>query len=71
MNPQLYGVDIRPLNSEQGGGYLAVVPDLPGCKSDGATPQEALENAYDAILCWIEAAEEMGRSIPEPAPAYA
>ena len=71
MNPHNYGVDIRPLNEAQGGGYLALVPELPGCKSDGATPQEALENAYDAIECWIEAAQEMGREVPQPARAYA
>ena len=68
MNPQNYGVDIRRLTEEQGGGYLATVPELPGCRSDGATPQEALENVYDAIECWIEAAEEMGRPVPRPAP---
>ena len=33
---------------------------------DGATAEEALANAQDAIQCWIEAAEEMGRSVPEP-----
>jgi antitoxin HicB len=42
------------------------VPELPGCMSDGETPQEALENAYDAILCWMEAAREMGRQVPPP-----
>lgn len=66
MNVQNYEVDIRPLPAEQGGGFLALVPELPGCKSDGETPQEALANAYDAIACWIEAAEEMGRSVPRP-----
>jgi predicted RNase H-like HicB family nuclease len=34
--------------------------------SDGETPQEAFANAQDAIACWIEAALEMGRPIPEP-----
>ena len=66
MNVYQYEVDILPLGPDQGGGYLAVVPELPGCKSDGATPQEALDNAYDAIACWIEAAEEMGRPVPQP-----
>lgn len=71
MNPQDYEVDILPLSEEDGGGFLAVVPDLPGCKSDGASPQEALENAYDAIGCWFEAAEELGRTVPKPRRAYA
>lgn len=66
MNPQAYEVDIRPLSSIDGGGFEAVVPELPGCRSDGETPQEALDNAYDAIACWIEAAQELGRDIPQP-----
>jgi predicted RNase H-like HicB family nuclease len=61
-----YEIDIKPVSDERGGGYMAVVPDLPGCKSDGETREEALRNAYDAIDCWIEAAEEMGRAVPEP-----
>ena len=67
MKPQDYEVVIRPLPLPEGGGYLAIVPALPGCKSDGDTPQEALANAYDAIACWIEAAEDMGRTIPAAA----
>ena len=64
MKPEDYEVVIRPLALSDGGGYLATVPELPGCKSDGDTPQEALVNAYDAIACWIEAAEELGRTVP-------
>jgi predicted RNase H-like HicB family nuclease len=71
VNPQDYGVDIRPLPPEDGGGFVGVAPELPGCRSDGETPQEALDNAYDAIACWIEAAVEMGRPIPEPRRAAA
>lgn len=71
MNAYRYEVDVKPLSPELGGGYLAIVPELPGCKSDGETPQEALTNAYDAIDCWIEAAEEMGRHVPAPRMASA
>ena len=66
MSAQDYEIHIRPLSDEEGGGYLATVPELPGCKSDGETPQEALENVLDAIGCWIEAAQEMGRAVPPP-----
>jgi len=68
MNAYRYEVDVKPLSDELGGGYVAVVPELPGCKSDGETPQEALQNAYDAIACWIEAALEMNREVPIPNP---
>ncbi len=71
MSPQDYEVSVRPLSPEDGGGYLARVPDLPGCMSDGETPEEALANAYDAIACWLEAAAEMGRAIPAPSRAAA
>jgi predicted RNase H-like HicB family nuclease len=66
MNPLHYEVDILPLSESDGGGFAALAPELPGCRSDGETPQEALENIYDAIRCWMEAAQEMGRSIPLP-----
>lgn len=71
MKPQDYEVRIRPLSEADGGGFMAEMPELPGCMSDGETPQEALENAYDAIVCWMEAAREMGRSVPDPKRAAA
>lgn len=61
-----YPVLIEPLSPDDGGGFLATVPDLPGCMSDGETPEEALINVRDAIACWIEAAQDMGRTIPAP-----
>ncbi len=66
MNPLDYEVDIFPLADADGGGFAAVAPELPGCRSDGDTPQDALENIYDAIRCWIEGAQEMGRVVPQP-----
>ncbi len=44
-----YAIRIEKLSAEDGGGYLATVPDLPGCMSDGETPEEALNNIQDAI----------------------
>ena len=61
-----YRVEIEPLSSEDGGGYLASVPDLPGCMSDGDTPEEALAALQDAIAAWIEAARDLGHPIPAP-----
>lgn len=66
-NPEFsYAVVIEPLGPEDGGGFLATVPDLPGCMSDGETPEEAIVNVRDAILCWLEAADELGRARPTP-----
>lgn len=61
-----YAVIVAPLSHEEGGGFLATVPDLPGCMSDGETPEEAIANVQDAIAAWIEAAQEMGRQVPHP-----
>lgn len=63
-----YGVVIEPLSIEDGGGFLATVPDLPGCMSDGETAVEAILNVQDAIRCWLEAAEE--NRTPAPAPTF-
>jgi predicted RNase H-like HicB family nuclease len=66
-----YRMSLRPLGVEDGGGWLAEAPELPGCMSDGDTPQQAVENLMDAITCWVEAAEEDGRPVPAPANADA
>lgn len=60
-----YDIVIRKLSDEDGGGYMAHVPDLYGCMSDGETPEEAVANVQDAINDWIEVSLELGRSIPE------
>jgi predicted RNase H-like HicB family nuclease len=52
--------------SKQDQAFIAEVPELPGCMADGATYQEAVANAEVVIREWIETAEELGRSIPEP-----
>jgi predicted RNase H-like HicB family nuclease len=67
MNPPgAYKIVIEPLSEADGGGFLATVPELPGCMSDGETRAEALANVEDAIVTWIHAARKMGRPIPEP-----
>jgi len=45
----------------------SVIPALPGCYSQGATVEEALANARDAILLTIEDMRERGEPIPDPA----
>ena len=42
MHNLRYPVIVSPLSEEDGGGFLATVPDLPGCMSDGETPEEAI-----------------------------
>ena len=52
--------------SEDDNAFLAEVPELPGCMADGHTRAEALKNAEQVIVEWIETAKELGRFIPEP-----
>jgi predicted RNase H-like HicB family nuclease len=61
-----YTVVIEPLSPEDGGGFLATVPDLPGCISDGETPEEALASVKDAVDAWIDEARALGRPVPRP-----
>jgi predicted RNase H-like HicB family nuclease len=39
-------------------GFGASCPGLPGCWSQGATEQEALENIHDAIQDYLTAVDE-------------
>ncbi len=61
-----YEIKIVPLSADQGGGYAALVPKLPGCMSDGDTEMEALNNALAAIDDWLAEAKRLGRPIPDP-----
>lgn len=61
-----YPFDIRPLSKDEGGGFLVTFPDLPGCMSDGETPEEALANAKEAFEAWTAAAKTWRRGIPKP-----
>lgn len=51
-------------------GYSAYSPDLPGCASSGATPEETEQNMRDAIAFHIEGLKEEGLDIPQPTSRY-
>jgi len=51
--------------------FGVVVPDLPGCTSGGATVDEALRNAVEAVTMWVEDARADGDKIPKPRSAEA
>jgi antitoxin HicB len=48
-----YPVIIEPLPPGEGGGYVALVPDLPGYLSDGEAAEAALAAVTYAIAAWI------------------
>lgn len=62
----MYDAIVRCLSDEDGGGYLAYFPDIPGCQADGKTPEEAIIQAEDALESWVKTAKEFGDAIPEP-----
>lgn len=47
-------------------GYTAIVPDLPGCVTEGDTIADALEQAIDAASGWVLDELEDGKRPPEP-----
>ena len=61
-----YRISLRPLSLDEGGGWLAEVPELAGCMSDGETIEEAITNGREALLDCIEVFKEPGRKIPKP-----
>ena len=61
-----YPVIIEPLPPEEGGGFVALAPDLPGCMTDGETAEQALAAISGAIAEWIYEARSLGRAIPQP-----
>jgi len=71
MSKLEYSILVEPLPSEEGGGFVATVPDLPGCMSDGDTPEAALVNVQEAIAAWIEAAHDMDHAVPAPSRKFA
>ncbi|MCL2637733.1 MAG: type II toxin-antitoxin system HicB family antitoxin [Oscillospiraceae bacterium] len=52
--------------SEEDSAFIAEVPELAGCSSDGETPSEALKNVEVIINEWLETAKSIGREIPQP-----
>jgi len=52
--------------SKEDGGYIADIPDLPGCSAFGETPLEALQEVQIAKDVWLEAAQAENIPVPEP-----
>ena len=47
------------------GGYVAFVPALPGCHTQGETLDEAEQNVTEAIMLYLESLTAQGEAIPE------
>ncbi len=53
------------LHKEPEGGYIVIVPALPGCVTYGENVDEAIEMAREAIELFIEELKERGEEIPD------
>ena len=62
----MYRYEIILYWSTEDAAFIAEVPELPGCMAHGDTQDEALHQAQEAMAAWIEVAQEIGRTIPEP-----
>lgn len=54
------------IEPDEDGVFVAVVPSLPGCVSQGATRVEALANVREAIGLYLESLEAHGDPVPPP-----
>jgi antitoxin HicB len=64
-----YPLAVRPLSEADGGGFAIEYPDLPGCISDGSTPEEAFQNGRDAAKAYLLSCARHGDPIPKPSQA--
>ena len=61
MNSQTYTVVIYPAEE---GGFVADIPTLPGCMSQGDTEDEVLKNIQEAMSGYLECLVQLKQEIP-------
>jgi antitoxin HicB len=54
------------LEPAEEGGFNVSVPALDGCFTQGDTEEEALKNAKEAILCYLEGLEKVNQIKSKP-----
>ena len=54
------------IQRDEDGVYVAEVPSLPGCVSQGTTRAEALDNVREAIALYLESLKAHGDPVPPP-----
>ena len=52
------------IEQDEEGAYVAEVPSLPGCISQGQTRSEALDNIREAIAGYLESLESHNEPVP-------
>jgi len=54
------------LEKAEEGGYNVIVPAFDGCFTQGVTEEEALKNAKEAIICYLERLEKVNEIKSRP-----
>ena len=54
------------ITQDEDGVFVAEVPSLPGCISQGMTREEAVANIKEAIAVYLESLEAHGEPVPPP-----
>jgi len=54
------------IEQDEEGIFVAEVPELPGCISQGQTRPEVLENVQEAIEAYLESLKAHNEPIPPP-----
>lgn len=54
------------IQQDEDGVFVAEVPSLPGCISQGTTRRAALDNIAEAIAGYLESLKQHGEPIPPP-----
>jgi predicted RNase H-like HicB family nuclease len=54
------------IEQDEDGTYVAGVPSLPGCISQGSTREDALHNVREAIEAYLESLRKHGEPVPPP-----
>lgn len=54
------------LEPAEEGGFNVIVPALDGCFTQGETEEDALNNAKEAIFCYLEGLEKLNQIKSKP-----
>ncbi len=46
--------------------FIVTVPELPGCKTHGATYEESVQQGQDSVESWLDGMRALGRPVPKP-----
>jgi predicted RNase H-like HicB family nuclease len=52
------------IEEDEDGMFIAEVPALPGCVTQGATRAQALANCREAIAAYLESLQKHGEPVP-------